>query len=613
MNARIEGNYIGTALNGDAVRTGDPLMPNLLFNGLNGIEVRDTTGVVIGGGLTDPSGLDMTLKGAGVGLAAAGNLISGNAFNGILIASGSDGARISGNIIGTDRTGLGRVPNAFAPPGTPPEGGSLPERIDRLGGIRVSESAGVIIGGDPGAGNLISGNGRFARPDQLLTPIPVAGVLVEGMGSQGVQVRNNRIGTELTGQTNVTPGPQDLGNAAHGIFLSNAANGLILDNVISGNGTLAPRVAGDQSGVGVYLFGEGAQRNQIARNHIGVDASGLRGVPNSFVGVLVTNASNNLIGGMDPADANVISGNEGSGVIFFQTFLPGEPGGRGLASGNVVMGNIIGLDAAGQQRPLEPIVAGGPPSAARPFTQTTGVLIQDASRNFVLNNVISGQGGDTPATMINRIGVGVNIFNDQATQSALAFVPSENTIQGNFIGTRRDGLRGALVPAQQVQPRNLATSTGNSGDGILVRDSPNNVIGGEGPGQPNLIADNGGNGVFLAGPLSTGNRVINNIIGLALAAPSTPGAPLSVTTPGTFVPAGNRLFGILVSEGSRGNMLQDTFGTIQNNFRGGILTNVNPVFDPSQFATTDGQRSSPQRPGASFPGGNRPLRAFARG
>ena len=107
----IQGNYIGTNAAGDAA------LPNTDTGILNW-------------------GTDNTIGGSENG---AGNVISGNTFNAILLAQGSSGTVIQGNFIGTNATGTAGLAND--------------------GGVFVNNSADNTIGGTgTGARNVISGN-----------------------------------------------------------------------------------------------------------------------------------------------------------------------------------------------------------------------------------------------------------------------------------------------------------------------------------------------------------------------------------------------------------------------------------------------------------------------
>ncbi len=75
--------------------------------------------------------------------------------------------------------------------------------------------------------------------------------------------------------------------------------------------------------------------NLIAGSYIGTDATGTQAAGNTH-GILIT-SDNNTIGGTTAADRNVISGNNGYGIVI-----------NGVsATGNIVEGNYIGTDAGG--------------------------------------------------------------------------------------------------------------------------------------------------------------------------------------------------------------------------------------------------------------------------
>jgi len=190
--------------------------------------------------------------------------------------------------------------------------------------------------------------------------------------------------------------------------------------------------------------------NIIEGNFIGTDVSGTSDLGNTNDGVRIE-TSNNTIGGTVASARNVISGNNNDGV---------EINGS-AASGNLVQGNFIGTDASG---------------TTDLGNDVDGVRITGAPGNTIggtasgARNVISGNNND---------GVEIN-------------AAGGNLVQGNFIGTDAAGT-GAL---------------GNSAHGVRVSSASNNTIGGAGAG--NVIAFNGGDGVFIAS--GTGNRIQQNSI-----------------------------------------------------------------------------------------------------
>jgi titin len=334
-NNVIQGNFIGTDLTGTLSQA----------NGGEGIVVS-SSGNQIGG--RDPG---------------AGNVISGNRLRGINLAG--TGNVVQGNLIGTDVTGTNPLGNAG-------------------GGFFVGAGGNQIGGTDPGAGNVISGNGSI-------------GITI---GSAGNQVQGNLIGTDASGTVG-------LGNAGDGVEInageSNHDN-LIGGNVISGNAT------------GVAIFGA---NNIVQGNLIGTDVTGSVAIHNVFSGVDIGSGAgaDNLIGGTDPGTGNVISGN-GTGITLR----------FGSGMGNVVEGNFIGTDSAGDAA----LGNAGP-----------GVDIEGAGL-LVAGNFISGNVGDgvlirqgaTGAVVQGNL-IGTDVTGTMAVGNGgngVQIQGSNNTIGGTYAG-----------------------------------------------------------------------------------------------------------------------------------------------------------------------------------
>jgi CSLREA domain-containing protein len=413
----------------------------------------------------------------------AGNVISGNAESGVLIQN-SGTNQVQGNIIGLNAAGMAVLPNSFD-------------------GVRIGGSAtGNTVGGaTAGARNVISGNTQN-------------GVGISGSGSN--QVQGNYIGTDITGVL-------DRGNTLDGVFINQAPS-----NTIGGTTFGAGNIISGNDGHGVELTGGGATMNLIQGNFIGTDVLGFADLGNSLDGVFIA-SPNNTVGGTTSIPgtppANVISGNDTNGV---------EIAGS-AATGNLVQGNFIGLDSSG----------------VTPFSNTLdGVLIVDASNNTIggtttgARNVISGNGAR---------GVGIDRLSGPATG---------NLVQGNFIGTDAGGaadvgnsihgvgvfaatntiiggststpgappgnvisgnsFRGVAINlsgGNQVKGNLIGTDVtgaidlGNSQEGVIVANGPNNIIGGTAFSERNVISGNNSDGVCISGAGATGNQVQGNFIG----------------------------------------------------------------------------------------------------
>jgi parallel beta-helix repeat protein len=217
--------------------------------------------------------------------ATAGNVISGNLLQGILISDAATSNNIvAGNYIGLGSAGTNAIPNGDS-------------------GVEIGNSSRFNFIGNS---NVISGNANY-------------GVLINSTANN--RVVGNFIGLDAAG-TNAVP------NGFGGVdFYFGAQNNSAISNVISGN-----------TQDGVLFYETGVSSNVVQGNLIGLNAAGTAAVPNGWSGVdFYFGAQNNLVGGNTPAARNVISGNGNRGVIFAGA----------TTTGNAVAGNYIGLNAAG--------------------------------------------------------------------------------------------------------------------------------------------------------------------------------------------------------------------------------------------------------------------------
>ena len=269
----------------------------------------------------------------------------------------------------------------------------------------------------------------------------VKGLAVNGFDSNGI-VLGSKGGNRLEGSfigTNPT-GTAAKANGGHGVLISGTSNNIIggvlnqSRNLISGNNV-----------VGVAIVGFAASENRVEGNYIGTDVSGTQALPNGGFGIEIWSGADNIIGGTSTAGRNVISGNSRDGI-----------GIHVGATGNQIIGNAIGLDAA-----LTTTVANA----------SIGVYIHPGTNNTVRGNFLRGNLGGV----------------------ALAGSSEGNVIVGNMI-------------------------EGFSSYGVRIdRGAANNFIGGTSTTDGNSISFNGGPGVLIAGDgeflgAGSGNSVLSNSI-----------------------------------------------------------------------------------------------------
>ena len=206
-----------------------------------------------------------------------------NGFSSAGIALTSSDNLVQGNFLGTNAAG-----NAGAP-----SSGAV--------GLAINGGSNNLIGGTaPNTGNLISGN-------------YYAGIQISG-SSAANQILGNRIGTDASGAHAV---PNGSGTVYAGIFLGDAGS-TVTGTIIGGTAPGARNLISGNNGDGIGLWG-GVSGTTILGNYIGVAADGVTPLGNNAGsdggGIAIRNfASNNIIGGTNPGEANLIANNSPAGI-----------------------------------------------------------------------------------------------------------------------------------------------------------------------------------------------------------------------------------------------------------------------------------------------------------
>jgi CSLREA domain-containing protein len=592
---------------------------------VNGIRIDGGTGTIITGnyiGLNQTGTLAVPNTDSGVVLAASGNavggtlpdernVISGNTFMGIRITSSNNG--VQGNYIGTNGAGTSAVPNGN-------------------NGVHVSSGAtGNTIGGTTaGTGNVISGNGAHGIE---ITGAGVTGNIVVGnyIGTNpagngplpnvqhGVAIRggatNNTIGGTSVGSRNVisgntvygieingsgggagsttvqgnfigtdATGTADLGNGNNGVYITSGSTNNLIGGAVAG----ARNIISGNNGTGIAL--DTSNSNTIQGNYIGIDVNGTADLGNTVSGIHATQSASTVIGGTTALGRNVVSGNDGAGILLQFTGT----------TGTLVQGNYIGTNATGTaalpnavfgvnivNAPGNTIggLAVGAGNVISGNTQS-GVYVQNTASNTTLiqGNIVGlAANGTTP--LPNGGGVpgraGIALEDSGAiiggTASTARNVISSNvngiltstggtnhgiTIQGNYIGTDITGL----------------VNRGNGTAGVDIGNSPGTVVGGTSAGAGNVISGHGSAGVSVtfngSGVLIQGNKIgvgidgttqIANAVGVNLGLSAS-----NVTVGGTVSSAGN----IIAFNTDDGIQLGNTAGTGHSILGNAIFSNA---------------------------------------
>jgi titin len=488
---------------------------------LDGSGLSDTAGLFIGGASgVKIQGLQITacpLDAIALAFGASGNTIAsnriyGNGRAGIWLQNADTVDNvIQGNLIGTDGSGTTAI-------------GNLGDGIF----IGYDASDNIIGGVAPDAGNLISGNGDD-------------GIQLQGPGTTRNQILGNKIGTDLSGTLplgnldkgivvilgssdniigGTAPGAGNLvsGNRGSGIWfegngttgntvngnligtdvsgtvaLGNLDTGIVLlsgpsDNIIGGTTPGAGNLVSGNEGVGILLDDIGTNANQIQGNYIGTDVSGTEALGNLLSGIVIDfGASNNVIGGTEPGAGNLISGNDYSGIHIQNSGT----------TGNQILGNFIGTDISG--------------------TMALGNLSMGLFIGFgASENIVGGSTSEARNLVSGNEGSGIRIESSGTTN---------NTIEGNFVGTDVSG----------------TVDIGNWQYGIIIYlGASSNRVGGTAPGEGNLVSGNHRCGIWLESEGTSSNNVWGNLVG---------------TDADGATDVGNREVGIAIGFGASNNIV----------------------------------------------------------
>jgi hypothetical protein len=342
----------------------------------------------------------------------------------------------------------------------------------------------------------------------ILPSLSGGGDTIDGTGS-GVIIKTNleapNFGCFLVTST---------GNTMKGLELTDCQIAISLDSSNSKNNVIGPGNVIYDNVLGIAISNPGATGNTIAGNKLGTTADGSAVHPDlgNSTAIQVTLAANNTIGGLTPADRNIVSGNVNGILLATSTTLNVVTGNYvGVsADGLTDLGNNIGVQISGSA--ANNTVGGATAAAANLISgnATANVFIAGGTSNTVRGNIIGPDIAGSGASMFSGDGVFIS-----------ASAPNNTIGPGNVISDNQTGVHfsGASSPGNVVKGNligtDLAGTTGvpNTGAGVFFESSASgNTIGGTGPGDGNVIAFNTINGVRVSGAASTGNSIRGNSI-----------------------------------------------------------------------------------------------------
>lgn len=618
-NNRVQGNRIGTDIEGMISFPDDPLVWRF-ENASHGVMIVNASDTLIGGKTDEPgTGLGNIISGNGqVGVFITGSEASDNKIQGNLIGPTSTGPawlsnRQGGVFVFAPRNTIGGATEEeqnviHGSGGTGVHIGGVEATGNIVQGNRISSSHGDGIRIDAGASdNLIGG----ALADGAL-PGSVPGNIIENSGYERFRDKANFLdgwGIKIAGSNNKIygnfVGPESIeaeevnrawGNYLGGIWVWSGVGNRIggesaaYRNVISGNGGPLEESPDFQGGHGVFVSGgPKTSGTRIQDNFIGTTIDGKRSGrnrTNAGDGIVLTSGEGNVIGGptSQPGEApgNVISGNNRDGIRIVSSHPE--------HANDKIQGNMIGTNANGDTpvpNGRHGIVISGSEGVTIGGAQTElknvisgndqdGVYIVGSSDTKVEGNFIgttvdgtqelaNGKNGVTVIESDNNTVGGTetssrNLISGNAEHGIRIEKSSYNKVQGNYIGTDKDG--GQSLP--------------NGNDGVSILHGSYNLIGGAtsqpGASPGNVVSGNGEDGIVIESSteLQSGfNQVQGNLIGTNAAGDDPLGNGTTSSSAMNQKGRGVRIFA------SRGNTIGGTQSATRNvisaNSSSGIL------------------------------------------
>ena len=518
----ISGNGVG-GLTFQGTTTNSAATNNLIQGNLIG---TDATGTLNKGNRFNVQFIDAPNNILGGNLAASRNIISGsNASDDNTVGTGvgilgteSYGNKIIGNYIGTDISGMQAIPNV-------------------RGGILVLFGANNNdIGSDNvGEGNIISGNGQYGIYLQGNTATPVVSNSIKGnyigLNAAGNAALPNLIGIMmLTGENN--------NNSIGGTSINSK-------NVISGN-----------TSDGITIIS--GKNNQIIGNYIGTNALGTAPVANN-IGVYLQD-SNNSIGGQAAGSRNIISGNS-IGIEISQSTSSGslvKGNFIGLnGAGNAALPNVTGISLSSSS--TKSVIGGADPLDKNIISGNSNIGISVSGTSHTIQNNYIGLNPDGSGVIKNAtegLRFSGTLTNTQVSENTIS---GNGTILGQSRNVSFNAANGVHFFSNKVGSLpNGNTGVTNIGGGLILNNSSNNSIGGVTEKEGNIIGNHNLSAIQMAFNCSN-NAISNNKIGVGLDGVSAIGNSLyGIIITGTNT--GNAITNNWIANNQKGVVLDPALG-----------------------------------------------------
>ncbi|MEN6301777.1 MAG: FlgD immunoglobulin-like domain containing protein, partial [Armatimonadia bacterium] len=326
------------------------------------------------------------------------------------------------------------------------------------------------------------------------------GINISGASAHHNTIISCYIGTNLTGSA---PAPND----NYGIYLYGAPY-----TTIGGTTTSSRNVIAGNYGYGIYA--SRAHNLTIRALYCGVGANGTVAIPNNGYGIYATYSRHVTIGAAYSGAKNVISGNTSTGISLsycstariIRSFVGTDAG----AAYPVPNGGGISLSVCN-----DAVIGGTTAYEANVISGNagTGISASECYNGPIIRNNKIGVDGSAISVVPNT-STGIYLSGSYKAVVGGTVVETRNIVSGNDgTGIYLDGCVESIVAGNYVGLNGAGDNeVRNQGDGVSLSNCQNSSVGGSSAGHRNVIVCEG-TGVRVSGSQTSGVSVLRNYIG----------------------------------------------------------------------------------------------------
>lgn len=282
---------------------------------------------------------------------------------------------------------------------------------------------------------------------------------------------------------NTNPSPQPMNGKLLIDINAQGGTGRIIYSATSGS-TIKGLILRNLDGRTVNFEGPNSSNNKLQGCYVNLEADGLTPDQTTYEAVDINaGAHDNLIGGTNPEDRNIITNSLGSAVVITE-YHDTSPM---FSDNNIIQGNVIGV--------------------GKDLTTSTGLTDAPIRINGE-GNVIGGNTPEAGNYISGSPNHGIVVGQSVDTQ-----IESNIIINNNSAGIYSDSDEGLVIKENKIGVlADGVTAAGNGQSGIYINNSVSALVGGVSLQDSNVISHNTQSGVAVNGSVGRSTIIGNSIV-----------------------------------------------------------------------------------------------------